>query len=101
MKWHDQMVSLIGAQANTLPLNGLVVIQDAFDMFKAAVEATHSTDGPTLAKWIETNGYQGLRAKFTFTPTRHNGLTSDTVGWAIPGTLKDGFLQAAPLAGNP
>ena len=101
MKWHDQMVSLIGAQANTLPLNGLVVIQDAFDMFKAAVEATQSTDGPTLAKWIETNGYQGLRAKFTFTPTRHNGLTSDTVGWAIPGTLKDGFLQAAPLAGNP
>src|SRR5437764_1221963 len=37
MKWHDQMVQLIGAQANTLPLNGLVVIQDAFDMFKAAV----------------------------------------------------------------
>jgi len=100
-KWHDQMVTLIGAQANTLPLNGLVVIQDAFDMFKAAVEATHSTDGPTLAKWIETNGYKGLRANFTFTPTRHNGLTSDTVGWAVPGTLNNGFLQAAPLNGNP
>jgi hypothetical protein len=64
-------------------------------MFKTAVEATHSTDGPTLAKWIETNGHKGLRANYTFTPQRHNGFTANDVGWAQPGTLKDGFLDAA------
>ena len=94
--WHDLLVKLIGPQENTISLNNVTPIQDAFDLFKAAVEATHSTDGPTLATWIETNGFQGLRAKYTFTPDRHNGLTSDTVGWAIPGTLKDGWLAQAP-----
>ncbi len=77
-------------------LNPLAAGADWFNVFKAAVEATHSTDGPTLAKWIEGQTFtNGLRAAYTFTPTRHNGFMSDQVGWAQPGTLKDGFLDAA------
>jgi branched-chain amino acid transport system substrate-binding protein len=78
-----------------LGFNSVAAAQDWFDTFKAAVEATHSTDGPTLAKWIETNGHKGLRANYTFTPERHNGFTAADVGWAVPGTLNDGFLDAA------
>ena len=94
--WHDRMVQLIGPSANQLALNNGVVTEDAFNLFKAAVEATHSTDGPTLAQWIQTNGFQGLRAKYHFTAANHYGLDSASVGWAIPGALQAGFLQAAP-----
>ena len=94
--WHDRMVQLIGPSANQLALNNGVVTEDAFGMFKAAVEATHSTDGPPLATWIQPNGYQGLRADFQFTAANHYGLSSASVGWAIPGALQGGFLQAAP-----
>jgi branched-chain amino acid transport system substrate-binding protein len=94
--WHDRMLALIGPSVNQTALNNSVVIEDAFDMFKAAVEATHSTDGPTLATWIQNNGFQGLRADFQFTASDHYGLSAATVGWAIPGPLVGGFLKAAP-----
>jgi hypothetical protein len=96
MAWHDEMVKLIGPSANNDPLNNNVVIEDSFDMYKAAVEATHSTDGPTLSQWLVANGFHGLRAYFQFTPANHYGLSAATVGWAIPGQLQGGFLQAAP-----
>jgi branched-chain amino acid transport system substrate-binding protein len=76
-------------------LNQTMVIQDAFDMVKAAIQGTHSTDGPTLAQWLVTNGFNGIRANYTFTATRHNGLTPETVGWEQPGTFDDGYSAAA------
>jgi branched-chain amino acid transport system substrate-binding protein len=99
-KWRDQLKTALGTDKYNsiaaLGFNSVAAGADWFQVFKAAVEATHSTDGPTLAKWIETNGYKnGLRAAYTFTPQRHNGFTANDVGWAQPGTLKDGFLDAA------
>jgi len=97
--WRQNLKNIAGSDINGVQLNAVATGQDAFDIYKAAVEATHSLDGPTLAKWIETNGYpKGIRAAYTFTPTRHNGFTATDVGWAIPGTQNDGFLDAAPLA---
>jgi branched-chain amino acid transport system substrate-binding protein len=98
-KWRDSLKTALGTdkynQIAALGFNSVAAGADWFDTFKAAVEATHSTDGPTLAKWIETNGHKGLRANYTFTPQRHNGYTANDVGWAQPGTLKEGFLDAA------
>jgi hypothetical protein len=98
-KWRDNIKTALGNDKYNalaaLGFNSVAAAQDWFDTFKAAVEATHSTDGPTLAKWIETNGHKGLRANYTFTPQRHNGYTANDVGWAQPGTLKEGFLDAA------
>ena len=99
--WRANLKAQLGAAATTQVLNAQAGIQDAFDIFKAAVEATHSTDGPTLATWIQTNGFpKGLRAAYTFTATRHNGYTSADVGWAIPGTANDGFLDSAPAVSS-
>ena len=78
-------------------LNQTMVVQDAFDMVKAAVQATHSTDGPTLSQWLVSNGFNGIRANYTFTSARHNGLTPETVGWVQPGTFNDGYSAGAPL----
>jgi branched-chain amino acid transport system substrate-binding protein len=78
-------------------LNQTMVVQDGFDIVKAAVEGTHSTDGPTMAQWLVTNGYNGIRANYTFTGTRHNGLTPQTVGWEQPGTFDDGYSAGAPV----
>jgi branched-chain amino acid transport system substrate-binding protein len=78
-------------------LNQAAVPQDAFDIMKAAVEGTHSTDGPTLAKWLETNGFKGLRANYTFDAKKHNGFSSKDVGWVLPGSYDDGFSSEAPI----
>ncbi len=67
------------------------------DIVKAAVQGTNSTDGRTMSKWLVAIGFDGIRAKYTFTDTRHNGLTPETVGWAQPGTFNDGYSAAAPL----
>src|SRR5262249_17732305 len=99
-KWRTNIKTALGTDKYNalaaLGFNPVAAAQDWFTVFKAAVEANHTTDGPTLAKWIETNGYKGgLRADYTFTPQRHNGFTAKDVGWAQPGTIKDGFLDAA------
>jgi branched-chain amino acid transport system substrate-binding protein len=98
-QWRDQMKTTLGDKYPAIAaqgLNSLAAGADWFNIFKQAVEATHSTDGPTLAKWIEGQKFtKGLRAAYTFTPTRHNGFTAADVGWAQPGTLKDGFNDAA------
>ncbi len=78
-------------------LNQAAVPQDAFDIAKAAIEGTHSTDGPTLAKWLQDNGYKGLRANYTFTATDHNGFEPSDVGWVLPGSFDDGFSTEAPI----
>jgi len=88
-KWRTNLKTALGTdkynQLAALGFNPVAAAQDWFTIFKAAVEANHTTDGPTLAKWIETNGYKGgLRADYTFTPQRHNGFTADNVGWAQP-----------------
>jgi branched-chain amino acid transport system substrate-binding protein len=78
-------------------LNQTMVVQDAFDIVKAAIEGSHSTDGPTMAQWLVTNGFNGIRANYTFTATRHNGLTPETVGWEEPGTFVDGYSAGSPV----
>jgi branched-chain amino acid transport system substrate-binding protein len=97
--WRDQMKTALGDKYTAVAaagLNSVAAGGDWYNVFKLAVEATHSTDGPTLAKWIEGQTFpNALRAAYTFTSTRHNGFTSDQVGWAQPGTIKDGFADAA------
>jgi branched-chain amino acid transport system substrate-binding protein len=95
--FRNQFKQLTGQTTVKNNLNQTMVIQDAFDMVKAAVQGTHSTDGPTLSQWLVTNGFNGIRADYTFTSTRHNGLTPATVGWEQPGTFDDGYSAGAPL----
>jgi branched-chain amino acid transport system substrate-binding protein len=94
-QFQSQMHQTLGQNPIKIDLNGAAVIQDAFDMVKAAVQATHATDGPTLAQWLQTNGHDGIRAKYQFTATEHNGLGPQTVGWSVPGTNVDGYSDAA------
>jgi hypothetical protein len=98
--WRDQIKPALGDKYAAIAAAGLNSIggatADWFNIFKQAVEATHSTDGPTLAKWIEGQKFtNALRAAYTFTPQRHNAFVPSDVGWAQPGTLKDGFNDAA------
>jgi branched-chain amino acid transport system substrate-binding protein len=95
-----QTFTTITGQSSPLQsvLNQSAVPQDAFDIIKAAIEATHSTDGPTLAKWLETNGFKGLRANYTFDSKKHNGFSAKDVGWVLPGSFNDGFSTEAPAA---
>jgi len=81
------------AGLSTLPnaVDTTITAYDAFFMAKAAIEATHSTDGPTLAKWLEQANYQGGKATFKFTSTSHFGMTSDVQSIIQPGTQVDGF----------
>ncbi len=98
--FRDTFKEITGQSGKTIEnvLNQSAVPQDAFDLMKAAIEGTHSTDGPTLAKWVQDNGFSGLRADYTFTATKHNGFAPEDVGWVQPGTFEDGFSTEAPLS---
>ncbi|HEX4018247.1 MAG TPA: ABC transporter substrate-binding protein [Frankiaceae bacterium] len=93
----DAISPQIGSVA---PIDLSAGVLDSFNMIKKAVEGTHSTDGKTLAKWLEGNGYaDGLKADYKFTSTVHNGLAADQQSVVQPGTLQNGIPLRAGETG--
>jgi branched-chain amino acid transport system substrate-binding protein len=87
----------IGAVA---PIDLSAGVLDSFNMIKNAIEGTHSTDGKTLAKWLQDNGYaDGLKADYKFTATVHNGMAADQQSVVQPGTLQNGIPLRAGESG--
>ncbi len=94
-------VNAINPQIGTVaPIDLSAGVLDSFNMIKAAIEGTHSTDGKTLAQWLEKNGYsKGLKADYKFTSTVHNGLAADQQSVVQPGTLQKGIPLRAGETG--
>ena len=96
-----QQVNAINPQIGTVaPIDLSAGVLDSFNMIKLAIEGTHSTDGKTLAKWLEQNGYSdGLKADYKFTSTIHNGMAADQQSVVQPGTLQNGIPLRAGETG--
>jgi len=90
--FRDAINKVQGTTELPLALNEYTSAMDAFGVVKAAVEGTHTTDAGAMTKWLVKNGYDGVKAKFTFTDAKHNGLTADAQVLVQPGTLSNGFL---------
>jgi len=90
--FRDALNKIQGTTDLPLALNEYASAMDAFGLVKAAIEGTHTTDAEKMTAWLVKNGYNGVKAKFTFTDIRHNGLTPDAQALVQPGTLSNGFL---------
>lgn len=90
--FRDALNKIQGTTELPLALNEYASAMDAFGLVKASIEGTHTTDADKLTAWLVKNGYNGVKAKFTFTDTKHNGLTADAQALVQPGTLSNGFL---------
>ena len=87
---------ILAAGAINLPAG----VVDSFNMIKNAVEGSKSTDGKTLAKWLEDNGYaDGLKVDYKFTSSVHNGIAADQQTVVQPGTLENGIPLRAGESG--
>jgi branched-chain amino acid transport system substrate-binding protein len=96
----DQVEAISPAVAAVAPINLAAGVVDSFHMIKNAIEGTHSTDGKTLAKWLQDNGYSdGLKADYKFTSTVHNGMAADQQSVVQPGTLQKGIPLRAGESG--
>jgi branched-chain amino acid transport system substrate-binding protein len=96
----DQVKAISPEIAAVAPINLAAGVVDSFHMIKNAIEATHSTDGKTLAKWLQDNGYSdGLKADYKFTATEHNGMAADQQSVVQPGTLENGIPLRAGETG--
>jgi branched-chain amino acid transport system substrate-binding protein len=91
LAFRDMMKTVEGVSTLPSSVDTTITAYDAFMMAKTAIEATHSTDGATLSKWLEQNGYAGGKGTFKFTSTAHNGMTADIQALIVPGTQVDGF----------
>ncbi|AWB93247.1 ABC transporter substrate-binding protein [Aeromicrobium chenweiae] len=75
---------------------------DAVYLFKAAIEATGTTDGPKVAAWLEENGTNLpkdiplVNQAFGMTKDTHFLFTSDSLSLVDPGTsVSDSVFQRA------
>ncbi len=95
------LVNAINPQIGSVaPIDLSAGVLDSFNMIKNAIQGTHSTDGKTLAKWLEQNGYpDGLKADYKFTSTVHNGMAADQQSVVQPGTLQNGIPLRAGETG--
>ena len=110
-------VEIMIRSRSQLPLDAAIAIGEpkksefaGFDeiivTFKVGDNSSHplsfliSTDGKTLAKWLQDNGYtDGLKADYKFTSTVHNGMSADQQSVVQPGTLQNGIPLRAGESG--
>jgi branched-chain amino acid transport system substrate-binding protein len=96
----DQVNAINPQIGSVAPIDLSAGVVDGFHMIKNSIEGTHSTDGKTLAKWLEQHGYpDGLKANYKFTSTIHNGLAADQQSVVQPGTLQKGIPLRAGETG--
>jgi ABC-type branched-subunit amino acid transport system substrate-binding protein len=94
------VASISGEAALAAPINLSAGVLDGFNLIKRSVEGTHSTDGTKLAAWLVKNGYpKGIKADYTFTDTRHNGMRTEVQALVQPGTLVGGIPLRAGESG--
>jgi ABC-type branched-subunit amino acid transport system substrate-binding protein len=95
-----KVAEISGEAALAAPINLSAGILDGFNLIKRAVEGTHSTDGTKLAAWLVKNGYpDGIKANYTFTDSRHNGMRAEVQALVQPGTLEGGIPLRAGESG--
>jgi len=90
--FRDALNKIQGTTELSSTVSEYATAMDAFGLIKASVEGTHTTDAEKLTAWLVENGYSGVKAKYTFTGTGHNGFTADMQVLVQPGTLSNGFL---------
>ena len=70
---------------------------DAVELVAKAVEASGGTSGEGIIKyWNSLNKYPGYFGDYTFTPTQHNGYSTDQVVMSEASTAKNGAFNLAP-----
>ena len=80
-------------------LYGMSFMYDGVYLMKAAIEATHSVDGPTIASWIEKNAasVHAVSGRFGASPTSHFLFGAESV-FLVPRPdirREDGLMQRA------
>src|SRR5215470_8942117 len=70
---------------------------DAIELFAKAVEASGSTDPAGIIAYLNTlNKYPGYFGNYTFTPTQHNGYSTEEIVMSEASTAKNGTFALAP-----
>jgi len=70
---------------------------DAIELFAKAVETSGSTEGPGIIAYLNgLNKYPGYFGNYTFTPTQHNGYSTEEIVMSEASTAKNGTFALAP-----
>jgi ABC-type branched-subunit amino acid transport system substrate-binding protein len=82
-KFLDALKSSTGTAFPNLNLGSAVLWYDGMQAIRAAVEATRTVDGPTLAKWIETNSgsVKSAGAQLSASASSHFLYSSDVFAY--------------------
>jgi branched-chain amino acid transport system substrate-binding protein len=71
-------------------------IYDSFMMMAAAINAVGEVDPAGIKEYLESNGYDGIKATYEYTAERHDGVGLDDLVFIEASSLKDGTLALAP-----
>src|SRR4051812_20707321 len=70
---------------------------DAIELFAKAIETSGSTDGPGIIAYLNAlSKYPGFFGNYTFTPTQHNGYSTEEVVMSEARSAKNGTFALAP-----
>src|SRR5690606_26449286 len=82
--------------ASRLPFNYVSLWYDSVYLLKSAIEGTGgSTDGPTLARWIEENSqsFSGISSKLNASATNHFLIGENNLAMIRPSERGVGGMQ--------
>ncbi|MGZ6958378.1 MAG: ABC transporter substrate-binding protein [Ilumatobacteraceae bacterium] len=73
-----------------------ILSYDSLMMMAKAVNAVGSVNPSEVKKYLETNGYDGAGASYTYADGDHNGVGLDDVGLVVAASLHNGTYELAP-----
>jgi ABC-type branched-subunit amino acid transport system substrate-binding protein len=69
---------------------------DSVMLIAKAAEAVGELDADKIREYLEANGYDGVRASYTYDAQRHDGVGLDDLVFSVPITLENGTAELAP-----
>lgn len=73
-----------------------ILSYDSLMMMAKAINAVGSADPSKVKTYLETNGYDGAGASYTYADGDHNGVGLDDVGLVVAASLHNGTYELAP-----
>ena len=71
-------------------------IYDSFWMMATAINAVGAVDPDGVKEYLEANGYDGVKASYSYDAERHDGVGLDDLVFMVASSLQDGILELAP-----
>ncbi|MCZ7526634.1 MAG: ABC transporter substrate-binding protein [Acidimicrobiia bacterium] len=92
----DRYKEFLGADPLEVNIQQASGIYDSYRMMALAINEVGEIDPDGVKDYLESNGYDGVKATYEYDAERHDGIGLDDLVFIVADSFEDGTLELAP-----